>query len=128
MEIVFGILFLLIATGVVYMLTQGERSGVADIPQTPETIVIAPEWTRLTIRAERDTMPEKPWVNVRVQASIDQNPVQTWMFTQWSAEQMQAFEDRLVAAGWSRHAQGSSDQLPEGFVRLDRFVIFTKTA
>ena len=124
MEIVFGIVFLLLAAGVVYALTA--RHPQTPSVQTPEDLVIDSAWTRLTIRSEQADTPEKPWLNVRVQAFVGDKAVQNWAFQQWSSAQMQAFEDRLIAAGWSRHAQGSSEQLPQGFDRLERFVIFTR--
>jgi len=125
MEIVFGILFLLLAAGVVYWLTARDTTKTPAV-QTPEDLVIDPAWKRLTIRSERANTPDKPWNNVRVQASMGDKVVQDWTLPQWSSAQMQAFEDRLIEAGWSRHAQGSSEQLPQGFDRLDRFVIFTR--
>jgi hypothetical protein len=122
----------LIVAGLVVLLAVGAfalwqtRQAGPPAPQTADDIVLRDDWVRLTIRAERDTNPEKDWVNVRVQAfGADERQAQYAVaFERWPRATMQAFEDRLTAGGWSKNAEGTSDRLSPAFQRMDRFVVY----
>lgn len=130
MEIVLGsavVVIVLLAVGWVTANRQKTTpTHYADGPP-PDQIEIAPDITRITVRAERPRRPPKQWQQVRIQffAGGDQ-PAQQLTFDRWTMEAMRAFEDRLAAAGWQQSGYGSSEQLPEGFDDMQQFTIFTR--
>ncbi len=130
MEIVLGIagiVVILIAMGLVIANQQKTPPTHYTDGLPPDHIEIAPDITRITVRAERPRRPPKQWQRVRIQFFAGEaQPAHQLTFDQWAMEAMRAFEDRLTAAGWQQSGYGSSEQLPEGFDDMQQFTIFTR--
>lgn len=91
-----------------------------------DQVEIQPDWIRCSIRAEKEDGTEGDWVNVRLQFFTPGDEYVRLTGERCTQQELANFENRLLADGWTKHAEGSSEDAPEGFDRLERTVIYTR--